>query len=106
MNIVEPIFFQAKLQPGTPALCAQGIDVVSYERLLVQINNIAHRAQANGLSRGNVVALSIDQPLPHAVVILGLAASCCIKATSSKFLWRGLDSHSQSTRNGAVVSNH
>jgi len=36
------------------------------------MNNIARRAMACGLKRGAVVALSVDQPLLHAAVILGL----------------------------------
>ena len=72
MNIVEPILFQAKYQPGAPALCAQGIDVVSYERLIAQMNNVARRALAGGLKRGDVAALSIEDPLLHAIAILGL----------------------------------
>lgn len=72
MNIVEPILFQARYQPDAPALCAQGIDVVSYARLAAQMNNIARRAGAIGLRQGNVVALSIDRPLLHAALILGL----------------------------------
>ena len=73
MNIVEPILFQARYQPEAPALCAQGIDVVSYARLAVQMNNVARRAMQCGLKRGSVVALSIDQPLLHSAVILGLS---------------------------------
>jgi fatty-acyl-CoA synthase len=72
MNIIEPILFQARFQPEAPALCAQGIDVVSYARLVGQMNNVARQAAACGLKRGNVVALSIDDPLLHAAVILGL----------------------------------
>jgi acyl-CoA synthetase (AMP-forming)/AMP-acid ligase II len=72
MNIVEPILFQAKYQPGAPALCAQGIDIVSYERLIAQMNNVARRALANGLKRGDVAALSVEDPLLHAVLMLGL----------------------------------
>ncbi len=72
MNIVEPILFQAKYHPESPALCAQGIDVVSYARLTAQMHNIARRAIACGLKRGNIVALSIDGPLLHAALILGL----------------------------------
>ncbi|MGC1777866.1 MAG: class I adenylate-forming enzyme family protein [Xanthobacteraceae bacterium] len=73
MNIVEPILFQARYQPEAPALCAQGIDVVSFSQLCTQMNNVARRATASGLKRGSVVALSIDQPLLHAAVILGLS---------------------------------
>lgn len=72
MNIVEPILFQARYQPEAPALCAQGIDVVSYARLRAQMNNVARCAFSYGLKRGNIVALSVDQPLLHCAIILGL----------------------------------
>jgi acyl-coenzyme A synthetase/AMP-(fatty) acid ligase len=72
MNIVEPILFQAKYQPGAPALSAQGHDVISYGRLAAQMNSIARRALSLGLAGGNVVALSLDEPLLHAAFILGL----------------------------------
>jgi acyl-CoA synthetase (AMP-forming)/AMP-acid ligase II len=72
MNIVEPILFQARYQPEAPALCAQGIDVISYARLVAQMSNIARRAMSFGLKRGNVVIVSIDEPMLHAAVILGL----------------------------------
>ena len=73
MNIVEPILFQARYQPEAPALCAQGIDVISYARLVAMMNNVARGTIAKGLSRGQVAALSIEDPLLHAIVILGLA---------------------------------
>jgi acyl-coenzyme A synthetase/AMP-(fatty) acid ligase len=72
MNIVEPILFQAKCQPEAPALCAQGKDVIGYARLVVQMSTIARRAMSLGVRRGDVVALSIEEPLLHAVAILGL----------------------------------
>jgi acyl-CoA synthetase (AMP-forming)/AMP-acid ligase II len=72
MNIVEPILFHARRQPEAPALCAQGVDVVSYGRLAVQMNTIARRAVSFGLKRGSVVALSFDEALLHAATILGL----------------------------------
>jgi acyl-CoA synthetase (AMP-forming)/AMP-acid ligase II len=72
MNIVEPILFQARHQPGAPALCAPGHDAISYERLAAQMNIIARRASSVGLVGGNVVALSLDEPLLHAAFILGL----------------------------------
>ena len=72
MNIVEPILFQARHQPGAPALSAQGHDVISYGRLAAQMNIIARRALSLGLVGGNVVALSLDEPLLHAAFILGL----------------------------------
>jgi acyl-CoA synthetase (AMP-forming)/AMP-acid ligase II len=72
MNIVEPILFQARYRPEAPALCAQGVDVIGYARLAAQMNNVARRAMSSGMTRGSVVALSIDDPLLHAAVILGL----------------------------------
>jgi acyl-coenzyme A synthetase/AMP-(fatty) acid ligase len=72
MNIVEQILFQARYQPGAPALCAQGNDVISYSRLVAQMNTVARRALSLGLASGNVVALSLEEPLVHSVFILGL----------------------------------
>lgn len=72
MNIVEPILFQAKFQPEAPALCAQGRDVVSYAKLVGQMNSVARRAQASGLKCGDIAALSIEDQLLHSAVILGL----------------------------------
>jgi acyl-CoA synthetase (AMP-forming)/AMP-acid ligase II len=72
MNVVEPILIHARHHPDAPALCAPGVDVVSYARLSAQMNNVARRAMSHGLRRGNVVALSIDDQLLHCVVVLGL----------------------------------
>jgi acyl-coenzyme A synthetase/AMP-(fatty) acid ligase len=72
MNIIEPILFHAKCQPEAPALCSQGNDVVSYARLVVQMGIVASRAMSLGIKRGDIVALSIDEPLLHAAIILGL----------------------------------
>jgi acyl-CoA synthetase (AMP-forming)/AMP-acid ligase II len=81
MNIVEPILFQARCQPEATALCAQGNDVVSYARLVVQMSTIARRAMSFGLRPGSVVALSIDEPLLHAVFILGLTQAGIISVS-------------------------
>jgi acyl-CoA synthetase (AMP-forming)/AMP-acid ligase II len=72
MNIIDPILFQARYQPGAPALCVLGKHVVSYAVLRSQMNNVARRAIACGLRRGSIVALSTDQPLLEAALILGL----------------------------------
>jgi acyl-CoA synthetase (AMP-forming)/AMP-acid ligase II len=85
MNVVDPILFQAKYQPEAPALCAQGIDVVSYARLAAQMNNVARRALSSGLKRGAVAALSIDQPLLHAAVILGLTQAGIIPVSVAMY---------------------
>src|SRR5271154_2787241 len=70
MNIVEPILFQARYHPGAPALCELGKNVVSYAALRAQMNNVARRAVACGLKRGSSVALSTNQPMVEAVLIL------------------------------------
>jgi acyl-CoA synthetase (AMP-forming)/AMP-acid ligase II len=72
MNIVEPILFQTKYQPGAPALCVLGKHVISYAVLRSQMNNVARRAVACGLKRGSIAVLSTDQPLLEAALILGL----------------------------------
>jgi acyl-coenzyme A synthetase/AMP-(fatty) acid ligase len=72
MNIIDPILFQARFQPGAPALCVLGKNVVSYAVLRSQMNNVARRAIEHGLKRGSVVALATDQPLLEAALILGL----------------------------------
>jgi acyl-CoA synthetase (AMP-forming)/AMP-acid ligase II len=72
MNIVEPILNHARHHPDAPALCAPGVEVISYARLAAQMNNVARRAMSHGLRRGDVVALSIDNQLLHCVVILAL----------------------------------
>jgi acyl-CoA synthetase (AMP-forming)/AMP-acid ligase II len=72
MNVVDPILFQARYQPESPALCAQGIDVVTYGRLVAHMNNVARRALATDLKPGEVAALSITDPMLHAILILGL----------------------------------
>ncbi|HWX82890.1 MAG TPA: class I adenylate-forming enzyme family protein [Xanthobacteraceae bacterium] len=85
MNVVDPILFQAKYQPEAPALCAQGVDVISYARLVAQMNNVARRALASGLKRGSVAALSIEQPMLHAAVILGLTQAGIIPVSVAMY---------------------
>jgi len=81
MNIIEPILFQAKCQPEAPALCSQGNDVISYARLVGQMASIAGRAMSLGIKRGDIVALSIDEPLLHAATILGLTQAGIISVS-------------------------
>ncbi len=73
MNIVDPILFQARLQPEAPALGTHGRGIVSYAQLVEQMHNVARRALSFGLKPGSVVALSIEDTLSHAIVLLGLA---------------------------------
>lgn len=74
MNIIDPIRFHSRHEPEALALCAPGVDLVTYERLEKSINNVARRARATGLASGQVVALFLPQrPIVHALIILGLA---------------------------------
>ena len=74
MNVVDAVLFQCKLQPPAPAMCApgKGLGLVSYGRLARFIYNIARRARGVGLTRGDVVAIFIDDPILHSAFILGL----------------------------------
>jgi acyl-CoA synthetase (AMP-forming)/AMP-acid ligase II len=53
--------------PGT------SLPVVSYGRLELFIHNVSRRAVALGLSRGQIVAIFVMDPVLHAAVVLGLA---------------------------------
>src|SRR5581483_2658118 len=74
MNIVDPILFHSRHAPEAPALCAPGVDLVTYGQLERSINNIARRAHASGLAPGQAVALFVPQrPVVQALLTLGLA---------------------------------
>jgi acyl-CoA synthetase (AMP-forming)/AMP-acid ligase II len=74
MNIVDPILAQCRYQPGAVALCVPGAPnaLITYAQLQHLIHNIARRALQVGLKRGDTVALLIDDPIGHAMLILGL----------------------------------
>ena len=82
MNIVEPILFQARYQPGAPALCVLGKQVISYAVLRSQMNNVARHAMSCGLKRGSIAALSTDQPMLEATLILGLTQAGIIPVSA------------------------
>ena len=66
MNIIDPILFHSRHDPEALALCAPGVDLVTYERLHKSINNVARRASALGLKPGQIVALFLPQrPIIH-----------------------------------------
>ena len=75
MNIVDPILFQAKLNPAAPAICVPGAErpLISYGRLERAINSIGRAALAAGLARGQVTAIDVKDKIFHAALILGLA---------------------------------
>lgn len=74
MTIIDGFLLHAKHQPAAPALCAPGwnYNIVSYGRLLSFANNVATRALAAGLKRGDVVAIFAKDPIFHWTLILGL----------------------------------
>ena len=88
MNIVDPILFQSRYHPPDAAICAPGTDfnVVSYSRLEQFIHNVSRRAVSIGLSRGNTVAIFVQDHILHAAIFLGLARLGVITLAS-----RGMD---------------
>src|SRR5262245_1338828 len=75
MNIVEPILFQAKINPNGIAICTPGpaMDFVTYAGLARATDNIGHMALTMGLVPGNSVAIYVSETIFHAALVLGLA---------------------------------
>jgi acyl-coenzyme A synthetase/AMP-(fatty) acid ligase len=75
MNIADPVLFHSRSQAPHAAMCAPGpgIGLISYGRLGQFIRSIASNAHAQGLVRGDVVALFIEDRILHAAFILGLS---------------------------------
>ena len=74
MNIVDNILYQCRYHAPVAAMGAPGtaLNVVSYGRLERFIHNVSRKAVATGLSRGQIVAIFVMDPVLHAVIILGL----------------------------------
>ena len=74
MNIVEPIFAQSANKPAELALCAPGtgFNLISYGRLARSVNNVCRRIIAAGLLPRNRVAVFIEDPIFHAIVLIAL----------------------------------
>jgi acyl-CoA synthetase (AMP-forming)/AMP-acid ligase II len=74
MNIVEPILFQCKLNPLTPAICAPGSEVssVNYGTLERLIHNVAQNALRSGIAPRQVVAVYVRDTILHASLVFGL----------------------------------
>ncbi|HLH98621.1 MAG TPA: class I adenylate-forming enzyme family protein [Xanthobacteraceae bacterium] len=74
MDVISPILFHARHNPQALALCAPGVDLVTYGQLEKSVNNISRRARSLGLAAGHVVGVLLPKhPTIHAVLILGLA---------------------------------
>jgi acyl-CoA synthetase (AMP-forming)/AMP-acid ligase II len=74
MNIVEPILYQCKVNPLTPAICAPGSEVssITYGKLGALIHNASQAALRSGFAPGQIVAISVRDTILHAVLIFGL----------------------------------
>jgi acyl-coenzyme A synthetase/AMP-(fatty) acid ligase len=74
MNIVEPIFVHCRSKPAEIALAAPGTEfnVVSYGRLARSVNNVCQRLISAGLGPRNRVAVFLDDPVFHAIMLIAL----------------------------------
>lgn len=74
MNIVDPILFQARLNPEGLAICTPGTvrSTVSYGQLVHLMNNIARRAIWEGLKSGDTAAIFVKDKIFHSAIILAL----------------------------------
>jgi tetratricopeptide (TPR) repeat protein len=74
MNIVEPIFAQCRNKPLELALCAPGTEfnLASYARLQRSVNNICQRIISAGIAPRSRVAVVIDDPIFHAMMLMAL----------------------------------
>jgi acyl-CoA synthetase (AMP-forming)/AMP-acid ligase II len=74
MNIVDPIIFQARMNPEGLAICTPGTELhsVTYAQLVRIMNNIGRRALWEGLKRGDTVAILVQEKIFHAAILLAL----------------------------------
>jgi acyl-coenzyme A synthetase/AMP-(fatty) acid ligase len=75
MNVVEPIFFQARNKPSAVALIAPGtpVNLVSYARLVAMVSNACRRLELSNIRAGDSVALEVSDSLLRAIFIIALA---------------------------------
>lgn len=86
MNIVEPIFAQAKNKPSELALCAPGtgFNLVSYARLQRIVNNICYRIISAGIAPRSRIAVVIEDPIFHAMVLIALGRLGVVTISGSR----------------------
>jgi acyl-CoA synthetase (AMP-forming)/AMP-acid ligase II len=74
MNVVEPILFQCRINPLTPAISAPGsaISSVSYDELGKAIHNAARSALRSGIAARQTVGVFIADTVLHATVVFSL----------------------------------
>lgn len=71
MNILDPIFLQAALDPLRPAVAYPG-GLATYGMLARSANNVAANLIALGVRERQVCAIRIRDPLLHLLVVMGL----------------------------------
>jgi len=96
MNLVEPIFVHCRDKPAEVALVAPGTEfnLISYASLQRSVNNICQRAIAANLQPHSRIAVFIDDPIFHALVLIALTrlGIITISGRTEKFSWRfGVD---------------
>jgi acyl-CoA synthetase (AMP-forming)/AMP-acid ligase II len=74
VNVIEPIFVQCRNKPSELALCAPGtaFNIVSYARLERSVNNVCRRIIAAGIAPRSRIAVMIDDPIFHTMVVVAL----------------------------------
>jgi len=74
MNIVDPIIFQARINPNSIAICTPGtrMDFVTYAGLARIIDSLGRVALSLGLARGDIVAIYVSETIFHAALVLAL----------------------------------
>ena len=75
MNIVEPILFHARYNPGAVAVCTPGTSppLLTYGELEGWTNNISRIAVSLDLARGQIVAVYVAEKILHLAIVLALA---------------------------------
>jgi hypothetical protein len=91
MNVVEPIFFQARNKPSELALAAPGtpLNLVSYARLVTMVSNACQRLERSKLRAGDRVDLKVTDPLLCAIFVIALArlGVIILSAADESYSW-------------------
>jgi acyl-coenzyme A synthetase/AMP-(fatty) acid ligase len=92
MNIVEPIYAQCRNKPADLALCAPGtqFNLMSYGRLERSADNVCRRLLSAGIKPRHRVAVFIDDPIFHSIVLIALmkVGAVTISGCKRNFSWR------------------
>src|SRR5207247_2092934 len=73
-NIIEPIFAQCRNKQSELALCAPDTEfnLVSYARLQSSVHNICRRIISAGIPPRSRMAVLIEDPILHAMIVIAL----------------------------------